>query len=132
MPTGRPYRVTTPGLRRALARVQRQVDERSRLARRAVGAAAVERLRSGDSLVNVDTGLMRRSFRFRVPRGRRTVEIYNTARSEGGYPYAKIVESRYRGAERTVSANRRLIAREARRAVERGSRAGRSKMRGEL
>ena len=114
-----PYAIRTPQLRRALASVQEEVGSKTRLASRLIGDGAVSELRSPSaSLVNVDTGRMRRGFRFRV-RGAGPIEILNTARSPKGFPYARVVEERYGGAARTVRKRKQSIARAAERGLQR-------------
>ena len=113
--------IQTPDLRSALQAIQKDVDNRSRDARRLIGAESVRKLRSTSvSRVNVDTGKMRRSFFFKVARGNNRIDIINTARSPSGFRYPVLIERRYGGAARTLRAERTSIARRTQRALDRG------------
>lgn len=116
--------ITTPGVSSALRQIAKQVDGNVRVARSWIGHHSVAALRSpSSSLVNVDTGKMRRSFVYSLQQGR--IEIGNTARSPQGYPYPVIIERRFRGVQRTLIRNRRRIARQAQKAVDAGFRENR-------
>ena len=118
--TGTPYLIQTPGIRSALQSIQADVDSRTHTARRLIGDEAVRTIRKpGTSKVNVDTGTMRSSFFFTVSRGNNRIDIFNRARSRKGFRYPILIERRYRGVERTLTANRSRIAARARRDLER-------------
>ena len=124
--TGSPYLIQTSSLRRALQGIQAEVDSKTRQARRIIGNESVTMLRSTQSsLVNVDTGLMRRSFRFKVARGNNRIDIFNLARSNKGFRYPILIERRYGGARATIIANRRRIIRYSNLELARPERTGR-------
>ena len=103
--------IQTPNLRAALQSIQRDVDDRSRKARVGIARESVNALRSSRSLVNVDTGKMKRGFRASVARGNNRIDIVNSVRSARGFRYPIVVERRYRGVERTLRARSSEIVR---------------------
>ena len=94
--------IQTPNLRSALQSIQRDVDERVDSARVDIGEQSVKALKAS-RLVNSDTGRMKRGFGSKVVG--KEVEITNSVE------YAKYVERRYRGVERTLRARRSEIVR---------------------
>ena len=82
--------------------LQRDVDERVDSARVDIGEQSVKALKASP-LVNSDTGRMKRGFGSKVVEDR--VVITNSVE------YAKYVERRYRGVERTLRARRSEIVR---------------------
>ena len=127
-----PTLIQTPGVRVALQRIQADVDDRTRDARRFIGFEATERIRSRSSLVNVDTGHMRRSFKFKVAKGNNRIDIFNTATSSKGFRYPLLIEKRFRGVERTIQRDRRRISRYAELRLKDKGRAPSGRMRNEL
>ena len=112
--------IQTPALRQAIQRLQNDVNERTRDARRLTGSTACDRLRQPrTSKVNVDTGLMRRSFEFKVARGNNRIDILNDRTSPRGFPVAAHIERRYGGAARTLRQQRSSIVREVNRRLTR-------------
>ena len=119
------FLVQTRGVRSALQSIQADVEDRSRYARRLIGTHSVQRLRAGDTLVNVDTGKMRDSFTYKVARGNNRIDIFNSATSPRGFRYPILIERRYRGAERTLNRSRTRIVNSTLRDLNRPVRRGR-------
>lgn len=106
--------IQSNNITRTLNDIGRRVEARSLAANRYVGDEAVKLLRAPSvSQVNVDTGLMRRSFYFRASRDARNIQILNTAHSEGGFFYPNVIERRFGGVARTIQQNRQRIAQRA-------------------
>ena len=129
--TAGPTLTQTPNTRSALQAIQNDVNNRSRDARRLIGSEAVAKLRApSTSQVNVDTGLMRRSYLSKVAGGNNRIDIFNTARSKNGFHYPLHVEKKYGGVARTLRTQRRSIVRNVERRLKRKVPSGR--MRNEL
>lgn len=107
------FRVESPGIRKVIRELQTEVGVKTRKAKRIIGNESVERLRQERSRVymNRDTGLMRKSYRFNVRRHSTQIDIFNLARSKGGYPYPKKIEELYRPVERTIRKEKSRIIR---------------------
>ena len=112
--------IQTPTLRRSLQRIQTDVDNATRDARRLIGTTACDRLRNpATSRVNVDTGLMRSRYEFKVARGNNRIDILNDRTSPRGFPVAAHIERTYGGAARTLRQQRTSITREVNRRLQR-------------
>ena len=118
--TGRPTRIDTPQIRKALQSIQQEVNTNTLDARRLIGNQSYLKLIDpSTSLVNVKTGHMRRSYAWRV-NGSKQVEILNTATSKKGFRYPQLVEKRYgQGTARTIQRNRGVIVRNTNRLLKR-------------
>ena len=94
-----------------LTAVQAQLGRTPRLAAESTGSVAAEYLRAeGRPLQRIESGLMRRSWTFRLRgRGGTRVEIGNTARSAAGEPYPAVVNARFRVAQRIIGKHYRQI-----------------------
>ena len=130
--TAGPTLIQTPAIRTALQRIQKDVDNQTRDARRLIGSESVAKLRApSTSLVNVDTGLMRRSYKFKVAHGNNRIDIFNTATSKKGFRYPIYIEKQFRGVRRTLTTQRRSIVRNVNRRLGYG-RVPSGKMQNEL
>ena len=127
-----PTLIQTPAVRRALQSIQADVKSKTRDARRVIGNESWAKLiNPSTSRVNVDTGHMQRSYKWKVASGNNRIDIFNTATSKKGFRYPLFVEKRYgQGTARTLRTHRGTIARNTRRRLTR--RVPQSKMGGEL
>ena len=105
------YLLETRGLRSVIQELQKEVDTKGRKVKRILGNEMVQVAKNerNRSLMNRDTGLMRRSYKFNVRPHSTRIDIYNKARSPQGFPYPKVIERRYKAFERTVRNKRGRI-----------------------
>ena len=105
------YILETPGLRGLIRELQAEAEQKGRKVKRILGNEMVQVAKNerNRSLMNRDTGLMRKSYRFNVRPHSTRIDIYNKARSPQGFPYPKVIERRYKAFERTVRSKRARV-----------------------
>ena len=119
-------KVDSQRLNAGLRTLERETEDKSRVAKSWIGFHAVQSLRGASpNAVRKgwhDTGKQQRSYVFALsPQGRR-ISIGNFARSKNGYPYPKLNERRYQVAGKVIQANRSQIVRMTKRSLAAGLR----------
>ena len=123
--------IQSPGIGEAIRGIQERVDDKTRRARRLIGSHSVQTLwnatpvRGSREGMRVDTGLMRKEYRFKVAQGNNRIIIFNRAVSKKGFRYPQLIEHRYKSVQRTLERRQTLIASKVRTDLRRPPRSGR-------